>query len=111
MRISDWSSDVCSSDLVGEERDRRDLGLHGPGQLLENADCGRHVVGVERPGDLERDDAGLGWRIGLEGFELLEGAGRDGLPGDRKSVGEGTRVSVRVAIGCRRIIKKKNPNK
>src|SRR3546814_1038131 len=38
MRISDWSSDVCSSDLFGDGRDRR-------GHLLDLADPSR-VAGV-----------------------------------------------------------------
>src|SRR3546814_964497 len=29
MRISDWSSDVCSSDLIGQVFGRRDIGLLG----------------------------------------------------------------------------------
>src|SRR3546814_19071897 len=40
MRISDWSSDVCSSDLLA----RRDLA----GELAKAADAGRHVVGQKR---------------------------------------------------------------
>src|SRR3546814_974634 len=34
MRISDWSSDVCSSDLVGSLASARPLGLSGFGSRL-----------------------------------------------------------------------------
>src|SRR3546814_18420637 len=64
MRISDWSSDVCSSDLHGgrlQGGDRRFL-HGGPGQPPmqtgdeqgpEGADAGR----LHRGGDAEEDDA------------------------------------------------------
>src|SRR3546814_1676530 len=58
MRISDWSSDVCSSDLESELRELRVVELArvlaGPwcGQLL--ADLGAEVVKVERPRSEER---------------------------------------------------------
>src|SRR3546814_5849953 len=42
MRISDWSSDVCSSDLVGSVRVLRLL-HHGPGRLLPSANCPAHT--------------------------------------------------------------------
>src|SRR3546814_3055992 len=50
MRISDWSSDVCSSDLFVEgERDAPDLGeVAGPGDLVPDAEIlypQRHLVG------------------------------------------------------------------
>src|SRR3546814_2091523 len=52
MRISDWSSDVCSSDLLGDEQDARDgeanerEGCRQPVPVLPNEsrdkeDCGR----------------------------------------------------------------------
>src|SRR3546814_17633610 len=44
MRISDWSSDVCSSDLVAGEKEHRDFGpiqaAHGAGEL----EAGAHVL-------------------------------------------------------------------
>src|SRR3546814_17572849 len=82
MRISDWSSDVCSSDL-GHRLCRRFRGrLH------------RGLGG--RPG------GGLGHRFGGRGL-----GGGFGCLGDRKSVVEGKSVSVRVDLGGRRIIKQK----
>src|SRR3546814_4654011 len=43
MRISDWSSDVCSSDLVYAEGTRHKLTL-----LIKPADAGRTSVSVVR---------------------------------------------------------------
>src|SRR3546814_18398625 len=82
MRISDWSSDVCSSDLVV---------LHpevDPERAPFEPAAAAHgeVRRLRHPGDAEH--------------ALVE-------PGDRKSVVSGKRVSVRVDLGGRRIIKKK----
>src|SRR3546814_13141464 len=83
MRISDWSPDVCSSDLV-------DLFVDGS-----------HVVADAASGDLR-----TGQRSAME---------RDGTiivtqAGDRKSGVSGKSVSVRVDLGGRRLIKKRNNN-
>src|SRR3546814_14761314 len=98
MRISDWSSDVCSSDLGGTK------------ELLTNAL--RTCLWV--------DDGEVDQAIGIAPLGRIieacriyrEGAGRDAQkearkPQDRKSVVEGKSVSVRVDLGGRRIIKKK----
>src|SRR3546814_14268895 len=98
MRISDWSSDVCSSDLLGTGHDLRRVDEaqrnEQPDQRGQHVDDRHGVDRLARPdprrehGVVERDDEGL--------------AGRD-----RKSVVSGKRVSVRVDLGGRRIIKKK----
>src|SRR3546814_13581751 len=88
MRISDWSSDVCSSDLQGgqiamvdaDARGRRDDGLGAEG----HADAGR-----------------------LQQFEIV-GSLADRQRLDRTSFVEGKSVSVRVALGCHRFHNKKN---
>src|SRR3546814_15194499 len=53
MRISDWSSDVCSSDLVARKAaycaGRHRLGTEGVGRLLGEA---QEVAGKEEAGDL-----------------------------------------------------------
>src|SRR3546814_19259111 len=95
MRISDWSSDVCSSDL----------------RLADQAVLGERFVGR---GDGERivDEGGYGGRVSLddEGVEAVEGADDvlDALTDlgciERKRVVYGTRVSVRVDSGGRRLI-------
>src|SRR3546814_18221796 len=101
MRISDWSSDVCSSDLLllaALQHDQR-LALLVAQVLrvdLEMLDDGAqpepqfvHVVFV-----VPDDDASLA----------------PDLESDRKSVVSGKSVSVRVDLGGRRIIKKKQTN-
>src|SRR3546814_19820720 len=89
MRISDWSSDVCSSDLA--ERPAGQRGGVGP-------------RAVDRPQD--RPPARAPQRL-----PLGDRHGRHaGARGDRKSVVQGKSVSVRVALGGRRIIKKKKTN-
>src|SRR3546814_3895777 len=81
MRISDWSSDVCSSDLpdarTGEGAGGTAAGVAAPAQRPPGA-------GADRPG-----------RAGADRRQ------------ERKSVVKGKSVSVRVDLGGRRIIKKK----
>src|SRR3546814_14116579 len=77
MRISDWSSDVCSSDLVGES-------MNGASR-----DCSRRSAGPTLRSRRPRQKMKLG------GDQ------------DRKSVVSGKSVSVRVDLGGRRIIQKK----
>src|SRR3546814_10937129 len=75
MRISDWSSDVCSSDLGRAARPTAPGRARGrPGRRARRA-------GRRRP---------------------------RACRADRKSVVKGKSVSVRVDLGGRRIIKKKN---
>src|SRR3546814_20812280 len=102
MRISDWSSDVCSSDLslamtevgVGSIRQRQDMM-----RLLE-------VRRVDHlAGDLEHADAGVGGERIDDRLRARDLFGRR-REGDRKSGVEGKRVSVRVDLGGRRTIKK-----
>src|SRR3546814_16327828 len=112
MRISDWSSDVCSSDLIGHglHQDLRDVGpdhvevaqrrLGGAGQAL--------AIGLRRRLDLGVL-GGEGGR-GAEG-DRPEGERQDVSHGDRKSVVWGKSVSVRLDLGGRRIIKKKKTRK
>src|SRR3546814_16015277 len=98
MRISDWSSDVCSSDLIGkahimllavppdvEVQIFAERVHHGNAHAMQAA---RHLVGIVVRRVLEL----------AAGVEL----------GDRKSVVSGMSVSVRVGLGGCRIIKKKN---
>src|SRR3546814_19522549 len=94
MRISDWSSDVCSSDLpgAGEPVQVR------PEQPLAPAAAERHQRPPPAP---HRQQPGQ--RTGQQG----DAAGTDD-PGDRKSAGSGKSVSVRVDPGGRSIIKQTN---
>src|SRR3546814_18308218 len=100
MRISDWSSDVCSSDLAppcwqrhGRKAARPTSGLppHCPDQAYSLA---AHW----------RTDSGASVSHPLVGpWSRRYIAARR----DRKSVVQGKSVSVRVDLGGRRIIKKK----
>src|SRR3546814_13361402 len=100
MRISDWSSDVCSSDLNARRI-----------QALQ-AEHGSFAAWIAANHPLPKAD----WvKLFKKTFrftggeivgEFLMSIGY--LPGtDRKSVVSGKGVSVRVALGGRRIIKKK----
>src|SRR3546814_16758851 len=99
MRISDWSSDVCSSDLCVEQARR--VPRHGPDRVDRIVAHGP----VHRPWcagpDAVRHRAG---RLALH----AAGPSRTVAPGrkDRKSAARGKSVSVRVDIGGRRIFKK-----
>src|SRR3546814_15108792 len=97
MRISDWSSDVCSSDLSNRyltsavATSSTTLLLLGPTTLAASQRAGeshaehRAVVAAIAAGDDERAET------------LMRGQ-------DRKSVGWGQRVSARVVLGGRRTI-------
>src|SRR3546814_6345818 len=95
LRIVDWSSDVCSSEL-GPRRDRPNppgLPLHG-GAAHDGRGAG---VAIHDPRPLRGSHARV---HGL-------GSAAAAHHGERKSAVSGKSVSVRVALGGRRIIKKK----
>src|SRR3546814_12665953 len=97
MRISDWSSDVCSSDLLA------DVPVEGPPRLLLLLDCGLDALALGGPGlGARRRNVAAGHRV--EDGALVPVHPVDA---DRKSVVSGKSVSVRVDLGGRRIIKKK----
>src|SRR3546814_12388748 len=100
MRISDWSSDVCSSDL----REKRSAGCP----------CATGDAAPSAPSVRRRSRAGASATAGTAG----RGAGTCRPPSgpahrasacktERKSVGEGKSVTVSVDLGGRRIIQKK----
>src|SRR3546814_11254773 len=105
MRISEWSSDVCSSDLG--ERDR----ILIAGQLV--AAVGRQRIARILRGQADDLAVLLGPQIGQlvareevdKGKAVVLAAKRDRRL-DRKSVVSGKSVSVRVDLGGRRIITK-----
>src|SRR3546814_21014101 len=119
MRISDWSSDVCSSDLVD------DLLLAAGNGLRRHLDAevaARHHYGVRQGNELRQaverrrlldlgHDGGAvadqAARLGQVLRPLDEGEG-DPVDTDRKSVVWGKSVSVSVDLGGRRIIKQTN---
>src|SRR3546814_16877381 len=99
MRISDWSSDVCSSDLIAGGLSLHDFSADGkaidavaPQQLIEGVRAVHEFTALAQAGSCHCSTS------------------RDppSRQADRKSVVKGQSVSVRVDLGGRRIIKKKN---
>src|SRR3546814_11778847 len=100
MRISDWSSDVCSSDLGSPQVSRLDAAGGVTVTRPDQSARGNYAVY-----DLNRRVITMIGGVTLtQGGHTVNG-GR--LTKDRKSVVVGKRVLVRVSIGGRRIIKKK----
>src|SRR3546814_11545080 len=97
MRISDWSSDVCSSDLNGRRAQRQ-----WRRQVHQWRDQGRQPRAIDAQ-RLHRARHRL-----ADGRHSGYGLFRNGRHLDRKSVVKGKSVSVRVDFGGRRIITKKN---
>src|SRR3546814_6518735 len=99
MRISDWSSDVCSSDLIGDARIERGLRACDPELLIEHerarkdlAHRGRYL-GLPRPAErafgaefaqFEKGDPDLVERLG---------------GGDEHRFGVAILHALRIAIG------------
>src|SRR3546814_20966464 len=99
MRISDWSSDVCSSDLETIRRGwARSCGRPHKGRNAEP----RHMA----PSGRDRRDGDGGDGRGAAAGRLLFHARY--ARAARKSVVYGKSVSVRVDLGGRRIINNKN---
>src|SRR3546814_12399292 len=103
MRISDWSSDVCSSDLFQRNRSQS--------QVLEasQSDQARVRHAGSTGGWVAREVLGEQWPlVNLLGVvPVVEFANRTTLKGDRQSVVEGKSVSFRVDLGGLSILKKK----
>src|SRR3546814_19301797 len=107
MRISDWSSDVCSSELF--DFTEHDVLLHRSYPMRQNMVVCYHRTPAEAAPARKRSSRTILWR-GYGNQERDEDRRPDRLPQrrDRKSVVKGTSVSVRVDLGGRRIINKKN---
>src|SRR3546814_16957288 len=127
LRISDWSSDVCSSDRPDEipaGAEGLTLQTRLNGQVVQNASTSDMIFGVAETISLlstfmtlEAGDvlvmgtpAGIGLArkppLFMKDGDVCE-VEIEGLGIDRKSVVEGKCVSVRGDLGGRRIIKKK----
>src|SRR3546814_10392763 len=110
MRISDWSSDVCSSDLllaasgIGRGKARGLAHRHAigfPAHRLPHI-AGGQSIAVRRVRRDERKRPVVDRRT-----RRADAVGRRAGKADRKSVVEGTRVSVSEESGGGRSIKKK----
>src|SRR3546814_14195682 len=104
MRISDWSSDVCSSDLVypafpDDAKGLLAAAVEDPNPVLFFEH--KHLYRTTR-GDVPDE-----YYTTPIGKARLVREGQDASI-DRKSVVEGKSVSVRVELGGRRSNKKKN---
>src|SRR3546814_17016716 len=107
MRISDWSSDVCSSDL-------RPLAVRA-GRIMAHFMAHSNIL---PPLDHSPESHASAWPVSAwDGRRQLRSNAEWFLPADacaqgdtdRKSVVSGKSVSVRLAIGGSRIIKKTKP--
>src|SRR3546814_13881574 len=124
MRISDWSSDVCSSDLLESLRSQ-DLEVHVLFLRADDSILLQRYSETRRRHPLAQGDIGLSEAIRIERQLLAPianaadatidtsrtnlhplSAEMQGL-GDMKRVVEGPGVSVRVTRGVRQINKKK----
>src|SRR3546814_16736675 len=91
MRISDWSSDVCSSDLPSLTAQMRALGQVGIGSVADLS----AALQVARASAGTADEAANNIATLLQKIK------------ERKSVVEGQSVSVSVDVGGSRLIKQK----
>src|SRR3546814_12859199 len=117
MRISDWSSDVCSSDLVAPAPQRYQARQGALRLLVVGGSLGAAALNnivpkalgqlsvAERP--IVTHQAGEKHLASLRA-EYEKNGVHAVCHADRKSVVKGKSVSVRVDLGGRRIIKKKN---
>src|SRR3546814_20528279 len=102
MRISDWSSDVCSSDLALTA----DFNAKAKEAMSKTSKFAEEAVEFNKANVEALVESG---KIAAKGIETL---GQDGVTyarksfEDRKSVGQGKSVEVRVDTGGRRISKK-----
>src|SRR3546814_19738219 len=100
MRISDWSSDVCSSDLRYTARRSRSL-IATP---MPSAGTGATAIRDWEDASA-RYSASNSRAAASTGSPVAESVSS---PADRQSVAEGKRGSVRVALGDRRRLPKKS---
>src|SRR3546814_21188645 len=109
MRISDWSSDVCSSDLkFGEWLTRERIAETSvtPETLQRYAGAELHRRGLSPNSRRVAVSALRGYYAHLQRGGLIPRHPADALPypRDRNSVVSGKSVSVRVDLGGRRIL-------
>src|SRR3546814_17661382 len=102
MRISDWSSDVCSSDLLGGI-----TGGYTNSLRVRGSRCVQRHFLVDINAQVRRLDSLPHHRHQCGHLDRPHAVRADAeLVRDRKSVVEGKSVSVRVDLGGRRNLKK-----
>src|SRR3546814_12232813 len=111
MRISDWSSDVCSSDLRAHVRQAARAGPRPPAASAHRAGAGRlffrYQAGLAAGQRAGRPPGRAARRSGLRHRGHLAGVAAERRE-DRKSVAQVKRGLVREAVGGGRSIKKTN---
>src|SRR3546814_15686907 len=110
MRISDWSSDVCSSDLQQAlARAAETVSGQSAEQLKRRLRTGTIVTTDDRNWELRYSRSALRFSLSRAVGIDMESAT---IPaqGDRKSDVSGKSVSGRVNLGGRRLSKKNNNN-
>src|SRR3546814_16155325 len=111
MRISDWRSDVCSSDLVAAPHHA--LRARSPSPRLRRREDKRQLPAPKRPSQ-KQVFAEEGARSAVIHAAGLRQAHSDGLSckyEELQLVVYGKSVSERVDLGCRCITKQKNKKK
>src|SRR3546814_2931740 len=105
MRISDWSSDVCSSDLKGRRRDRQPT-------VRPSANQSRKGIAIETDGfidcrelSLGRLDAALGLLHRGAGFKTGVEASHDKIRSEEHTSELQSLMRISYAVFC---LKKKN---
>src|SRR3546814_9051948 len=90
LRIGDWISDVCSSDLIGRRHDEA---------AIARGDAARLPSAIKNAIRLEGQDLGWPGRIGqmVDATRLLAGPylGAEGMEGFENAVGAGQDIAVR----------------
>src|SRR3546814_15574601 len=105
MRISDWSSDVCSSDLPADDQRCHLVGGDRDHRLVQQRYALRRLAGADQGPPLGVTGEGEQVRVAetlRDRRDLVQQRERD-----RKSGVSAKGVPVRVKLGGRRIVKKK----
>src|SRR3546814_12983918 len=109
MRISDWSSDVCSSDLGRASR-----GFPPGNRLAEDSGCSAVIQSllIANRGEIACRIICTARQMGIRTIAVYSDADATaphcGRAEDRKSVVQGKSVYVLVSLGCCGLITKKN---